>query len=610
MEVRNNLALFSFLILLSLSAASEAGFRDDLNKAVDSLKEGLGCLGLAPREVIADFGGHGSTETYAPGAGLASDNLLNVVTRFAGLDNRLASFETPEHYIRWSLEFLGLSCPRQQSLKMPSALKAASDSLDTLFPGAGRSLAELVEADRLVREAYRKLTPAEIEELKRYVKNFPFWEDQWPGFPAKRMTALCLRVDLACLWAGALTAAQASANLQEALKKSTEARPDRKSARKDFLLELETPWGAVLVGGGQKNDYSRKCLLILDLGGDDSYEMLPSDWPPVNMIVDLEGDDSYNAEKGCALGGALFGLSWLEDHHGNDTYRGASFSLGAAALGAAILVDFEGKDSYQGGPLSQGMSFFGLGMLADFAGDDSYEVSFGGQGACFTGGAGLLIDLDGDDSYSAGGVYPDWRIHGATKSFAQGSAAGLRPFGPGGTALLYDRAGEDKYRIDYFGQGAGYWGGCGMLVDSRGDDGYKAGRYAQGCGLHKAVGLLSDRSGKDSYDLGGVGQGAGEDRAYGIFLEGGGADSYKAGWMARGAGGTGGVGLLLEISGDDNYEAADKAADGYGNRTWELSGFGFLIDCLGDDLYGNRRIQSRIVRSGTWGAGLDLPVGR
>ena len=121
---------------------------------------------------------------------------------------------------------------------------------------------------------------------------------------------------------------------------------------------------------------------------------------------------------------------------------------------------------------------------------------------------------------------------------------------------------------------------------------------------------LADGSGSDSYTLGGVGQGMGEDRAYGIFLEGQGADSYRAGWMARGAGGTGGVGLLLEIHGNDNYQEAAKAADGYGSRAWELSGLGFLIDCVGDDIYGNRRIQGQIIRSGTWGAMVDLPFNR
>ena len=231
MKVRNNLALFSWLILLSLSASSRAEFKDDLNKAVASLEEGFSCLGLAPQEVHADFSGRGSTGAFTPGATLASDNLLNVVTRFAGCDNRLTSFDTCEQYIRWSLQFLGLSCPLQNGYKMSGALKAAADSLDTLLPGAGRSLEELVEAERLIREAYRQLTPAEIEELKRYVKDFPFWDDQWPGFPVERMITLCRRVDLACLWAAALAAGRASASLREAAKENTQALANRQSAR-------------------------------------------------------------------------------------------------------------------------------------------------------------------------------------------------------------------------------------------------------------------------------------------------------------------------------------------------------------------------------------------
>jgi len=609
MKARNSLALISSLILLSLSAASAAESNDELSKAAVFLEEGFSHLGLSPREVTADFSGHGLAGAFTPVTALVTDNLLDVVTRFAGVENRLASFDTPEQYFRWSLDLLGFSCPQPGELKMPGGMKTVADSLDRLFPGAGGSLAGLVEADRLIRQAYRKLTPAEIEELKGYIKDFPFWQDQWPGFPVERMITLSRRVDLAWLWASALTAAGISAHLQKIVKKSTRIQGKQGSAREEFLLALDSPWGAVIVGGAQKNEYRQKCLLILDLGGDDCYEIPPADWPSVSMIIDLEGSDSYEAGQGRALGGAHFGLSWLEDHQGEDTYRGASFCLGAAALGAGVLIDYKGNDSYQGGPMSQGASFFGLGMLADFEGDDHYEVTFGGQAACFAGGAGLLIELDGNDVYSAGGVYPDWRTPGATKSFAQGSAAGLRPFGAGGTALLYDRAGADRYEIDYFGQGAGYWGGCGMLVDSRGDDSYSSGRYAQGCGLHKAFGLLADGAGSDSYTLGGVGQGAGEDLAYGILLEGWGDDAYRAGWMARGAGGTGGVGLLLEISGDDNYETAGKAADGYGSRTWELSGLGFLIDCLGDDFYGNRPIQSQVVRSGTWGASLDMPLG-
>jgi hypothetical protein len=247
-------------------------------------------------------------------------------------------------------------------------------------------------------------------------------------------------------------------------------------------------------------------------------------------------------------------------------------------------------------------------LLLDFSGNDSYQVSFCGQGAVVGSGVAILADLDGSDSYRAGGVVPDWREPGVTKSWAQGSALGLRPFAAGGLALLYDREGNDSYSTDYFGQGAGYWEGVGLLIDRAGDDIYRAGRYAQGCGLHRAAGMLADGFGDDSYEIALVGQGAGEDRALGLLLENAGCDTYRAGWMSRGAGGSGGVGLLLEIMGDDSYFRSDKGSNGFGSRWQELSSLGFLIDCAGKDNYGALPQKEKIRRSGTWGAALDLPL--
>ncbi|HUU29828.1 MAG TPA: hypothetical protein VM123_18655 [archaeon] len=585
---------------LGATLSSPAG----LDRAGASLAAGLGPLGLKPHEITAGF------DNAAAGVSGSRESLGEVVDRCAEFENELSAIKRPGDYLAWSRKVLGLAeirSPEPGSSGIRLALRKEIESLDSLMPGAGESLVDLVLADELLRSAFCLLTSAEKEELDSLVRGFKLQEDQWPDYPVERMLELAGRVDLASLWAAASEAERAASGLLVCgqVRVSQAGKQDPRP-----LLFLDTPWGAVIVGGGGPDTYRETPLLIVDLGGDDSYSLGSCSWRKVSMIVDLAGDDRYIAGHGYNLGGSLSGLSWIEDLQGNDSYEGegACYTFGSAALGVGVLVDHAGNDSYLGGSFSQGASFFGLGMLADFSGDDSYRVSFCGQGASVGPGAGLLIDLEGDDSYAAGGLYPDWRETGATKSCAQGASLGLRPFVRGGTALLYDRSGRDRYKIDYFGQGAGYWGGTGILIDISGSDFYQAGRYGQGCGLHLATGVLADISGDDSYEIGGVGQGAGEDRAYGALLEGAGADLYQAGWMARGAGGTGGVGLLLELGGDDRYPESRKAADGFGSRWQELGSLGFLIDCGGNDLYGNIKKQGLIRRSGTWGGSVDLPV--
>jgi len=609
MPGKNDFLLLSWFILLALTAGNAAESPQSFLPAA-ALKDALKLLGLETREVTPVPVHVTPAEGVSLGKTLACSNLDSVVKFFASLPETLASLQNTGDYLVYSRKLLELEELPLPEAEMPPGLLVAADSLDALVPGAGESLAELVLADHLLRSAYRFLTPAELEELKKLVKGFSFHRDQWPHYPVARMLELARKVDLARLWAASLAAQKAALSLRRALEKK-KLDPDALIYHSDAetLFQLDTPWGAVIVGGSGANEYREPALLIVEPGGDDSYRFQLSSWPKVSMIIDLEGNDRYTAQGPFTMGGALAGLWWIEDCAGADSYEGENFSLGAAALGVGVLIDRSGADSYQGSSFSQGASFFGLGMLVDLEGDDCYEVSFGGQGACMGGGMALLVDLAGDDSYSAGGKYPDWREPGATKSFSQGAAGGLRPFSAGGVALLYDRSGRDTYRIDYFGQGAGYWGGCGMLIDRRGDDSYRSMRYSQGCGLHMSVGLLADVAGDDTYTTGAVSQGAGEDRAYGILLEGSGSDEYRVQWMARGAGGAAGVGLLLELEGDDRYHPARKAADGWGSRWQELSGLGFLIDCAGDDLYADAEKGGFISRSGTWGARVDLPLG-
>ena len=595
------------LPLLSPAAGEPAG--EQSSTVLTALEQGLAPLGLESGEITAGFPDTADRPGADPGDYLTRKNLAGAVRELAGFESGLSGLDSPAAYLEQAGGFLGLKAASDPELERSVELEAAADSLERILPGTGQALASLVRADFLLRQALSRLTAGELEELRSLAIKFPYWEDQWPGFPVRRMLELAERVDISALLAAASSLDRAASCFRGLSPAVLSGKPQSETSPKKYRLYLTTPWGPVIVGGPGEDTYLDKPLLLVDTGGNDTYRMASSSRSAVSLVVDLAGDDRYSSGGESGPAGALAGIAWLEDLSGNDTYQGDQFSLGAAGLGVGVLVDAAGNDTYRSSALGQGASFFGLGLLLDRGGDDRYTVSFGGQGACIGGGAGLLVDLAGKDSYLSGGTYRDWREPGATKSFAQGAAAGLRPFYRGGLALLYDRSGTDSYQADYFGQGAGYWGGCGILIDGAGEDNYSAGRYAQGCGLHSACGWLSDRSGNDRYSLRGVGQGTGEDRAYGFLIERGGADSYAAEWMARGAAGTGGVGLLLELEGNDSYGPGLKALDGFGVNGWELGGLGFLIDCAGADSYGENQSGSRVQCSGEWGARVDLPAG-
>lgn len=481
----------------------------------------------------------------------------------------------------------------------PEDFLDAADSLDVVVRGGGRALRLLWRAQCRVLLACESLSPAETGELSGLLRAFSLQDDEWPHFPVRRMIELAGRVDLSLMASALITLDSAAAVFRgESLVFRPESLPFR----------LDTPLGEVVVLGEGNDSYSGAPLLLLDMGGDDSLCLAPRGPLSVGLVLDCGGDDRWIAADSLAAA-ALLGALWLEDLAGDDFWLGGDMGLGYAACGAAALVDRAGNDIYVSRSSSQGAALFGVCLALDCSGDDRRELGFFGQGALAGRGSVLLADLAGDDSYRCGGLHPDWREPGATKSFSQGAALGLRPFASGGLAVLYDRAGNDSHEAGYLGQGAGYWGGTGALIDRAGNDSYRALRYAQGAGLHFAAGLLLDCSGNDRYSLGSVGQGAGEDRALGLLVELGGDDSYESGWMVRGAAGAGGVGLLLDLTGNDRYAPARRLADGESGRHEELSGFGFLFDCAGEDLRGDSTDNGFIRRSGTWGASVDLEGG-
>lgn len=402
---------------------------------------------------------------------------------------------------------------------------------------------DLRDAQRLLREATRPFNEAAVARALGDGAPVPFSPEQ------------ARSVDLPAVRRATDLFSAATARFVDALRAP--------GARVPGPSELDSPIGRIVIGSRDADRHVPGAALIVDPGGDDTYELAPA-LGAVSVIVDLAGNDEY---RGSDI--AVRGLAALVDVQGDDRYRVSGAGLAAAFAGASLLVDHAGNDVYEGRFFAEGAAMLGVGVLIDAAGEDRYVVQAFGQGYASTGGVGVLWDRAGDDSYAASGPPDAWQRGGAI-SFAQGAAAGYRMALGGGIGFLRDDAGDDRYDAQMFAQGIGYYYALGVLWDGGGRDSYRAVRYAQGNGVHQALGVLRDDSGDDRYALSiGVGQGMGLDMAAGLLIDGEGDDAYDAGSLAQGAATANGIGLLVDRNGADRFALASEDRHGWGDADWE-----------------------------------------
>lgn len=364
---------------------------------------------------------------------------------------------------------------------------------------------------------------------------------------------------------------------------------------------LETPYGPIVLAGTGADQHQGPALLLLDLGGNDVYEL--DEAQGVRVIIDLGGNDVYRGPGACGI----YGIDILIDAQGRDVYSAQDMAQGCGLFGVGILEDQEGDDAYVARAFAQGAGAWGLGLLIDRNGADIYRLGYFGQGAGAPGGLGLLSDASGNDAYIALGHVLDPRglqeNYGPFKqgevyqSLAQGFGYGWRDLAAGGIGFLLDASGNDAYIADYFAQGGGYWLGWGLLFDGSGNDRYQARRYAQGSGVHYAAGTLLDASGNDQYASWAVSLGSGHDYALGLCWDGAGNDAYATdanAFLQIGASNASAVGLLLDGSGNDQYIASSS---GLGFGSWDEKrqsfGIGLLLDAQGDRDAITQTISSR-----------------
>lgn len=366
------------------------------------------------------------------------------------------------------------------------------------------------------------------------------------------------------------------------------------------------------VGGPGNDYYSGDYKVIIDVGGDDVYDLTYDiEHPHPVIIIDLSGNDRYRGESDFTLGSGAFSAGILLDFGGDDQYVGKSFSIGSAYFGFGLLYDAEGDDFYSGDTHVEGAASFGLGLLIDEGGRDIYSGALHAQGFGFVSGYGMIFEMDGSDSYYAGGKYKDYgRYEDHYLSLSQGFGFGMRPWLSGGVGAIIDLKGNDTFDSDIFAQGTGYWWGMGILFNGEGRDNYQSFQYAQGCATHMALGILIDNSGSDVYQGKGLMQGVGHDYACGIILDRGGNDSYEAYDLSQGAGSANGAGALIDNNGDDRYFVKNKAnTQGYGNPRRNFGSIGLFIDLGGADQYwGNGADNFYWKTKSKWGGGIDIEL--
>lgn len=421
---------------------------------------------------------------------------------------------------------------------------------------------------------------------------------------------------------------------------------------------LETPWGPAWVvdGAPQAHRFDEAPMLLVDLGGDDTYRGRAGSTSaarPVAVVVDVGGADHHAYPEwsptsttsalpadadgrftgdrfvGASLstvsqqGAARTGVAlWFDLGGDDDVYIALRASQGYAHYGVGVLYDDGGNDQYRLEAAGQGAAQFGIGLLMDLgAGNDLYHAEHTAQGLGYAAGAGVLYDDGGDDAYecpASGLRYPAPQREGAQASLCQGAGFGYRDSDPmlalpGGLGVLVDRAGDDRYRAGVFGQGVGLAEGLGVLVDDRGRDAYDVLWHGQGAGVHAGVGVLVDGGADgDRYGAGAIGEnvmmGAGHDRGVGLFFDRGGDDEYALTSLSGGAATCGGVGLFVDEAGNDTYLGSGRLALGrYESAGCTLTGYGLMVDAGGIEAYpaGSAALEMEAWSDGLGGFGLD-----
>lgn len=477
----------------------------------------------------------------------------------------------------------------------------------TFDPGSSQTPLGVTVPDGLpsMTSIYRFYRSLAGKDTQIPILSFPPTEKEWGG---EHALFTGLRVDLSAtaraftVMAPLLEPAFLKRLERELRTAATQAHEPVPGVEGEVLLHRETKYGNLIIGGPGANRYTTiKASVIIDVGGDDTYE---TDYDigrlgryPLRIVIDLHGNDVYSHRQAVGPGAGVFGLGILLDQEGNDIYaqgvdpeRGRarqallseSLESGVRWVDPARVYGGDPPASLDGG-FSFGASFFGIGLHLDRAGDDTYLVDKWALGAASGPGFGVLADESGDDWYIAAiqsvgtgfnkGVgilrdagkgkdrYQSWGVYRSSYTYRvqdDSVDAGYEGFGIGVGSGWRSEAGSRWWKGETVPTNRqAFVGGIGLVTDDGGDDVYVGSTFGLGVGYTAGIGMLVDGSGDDAYvamkgkeDHGGFAEGV--HHGTGFLLDRAGNDFYSGG-CASGAGWDLGIGYFIDISGDDHY---------------------------------------------------------
>lgn len=334
--------------------------------------------------------------------------------------------------------------------------------------------------------------------------------------------------------------ARVRAAQMQLLEEVVDLRDELEDPNAPDLVNPATHATPVCLGGNGDNTYANDCVVLIEQGGDDTYDNNAGGATSNHAaaLIDLSGSDTYNGRNG---GGKKGGAGFLLDAGtSGDTYTaGGDGSLGKGTNGGAYRT--------------------GVGFLLDVNGSDTYEAgSFGTNGGASASNtdstpppsqAGLLIDTGNSiDTYRAK---------------AYGTNGGAQK----GSGFLFDEGGDDTYNTTYIGTNGGGWGGflgpygSGFLLDPSGDDTYIADSGAvNGGGYAAGKGFLLDALGADNYTV----RGGSSDTTTTRGNNGGATGNFANGPA---------VGWLADLEGTDTYISPNcNNGNPVTDDTWVLKG--------------------------------------
>lgn len=520
----------------------------------------------------------------------------------------LETASRPYSFLRALAQPADISCPPFRKANLRSGFTLPAALPDELAQAIGLLLDAFQGAEEILSPMMTRVSPEESKLLEKYfypeAASKATGEEETEGLPKTREMEEALRT-VVKIDRGAIL--KAALIITEALERAVDIVTRVESwEEKVSTVSFMTPAGLVKIGGTGPDTHQEKAALIIDLGGDDTYngEVASGRDGKCALVLDLDGNDNYLG-KDFTQGAGFWGIGILRDLKGDDLYRAGRCSQGAGLFGVGLLVDGSGSDMYLGGSFVQAASLWGWGGLVDLEGEDSYLCGHTGQAYAGVMGVSCLSDREGNDKYLSGSGAPDRREPGMNQSFSQGFAVGMRDMVAGGFALLADGSGNDHYQCGYFGQGSSYWMAVGILYDERGTDTYTARRYSQGAGIHFSLGLLLDVEGNDHTYAWGVSQGCGHDYGIGMLVNESGDDTYVSGWLCMGASEANGIGLFLDNAGNDGYDNTQGMAVGRLIQNRRAGGPGIFVDTGGKDRYSGPGADNSMWGANRWSIGMD-----